>query len=198
MSSSESHSRKGIQKCLDGKNIQTKQSRDKKTKEVAQMSFLIWALNRKFSFSFQKPKKRSTVNFCFPDLIEIDFGKDKMNVVQFLNERAEEDYNNFSQRMTPKQANRKVEHLKKVYLHNYLTDLAIHDGITIISKATQKDIEQMERFIRIEFDSNTYDQSEIVEAGVEINVILMAMLGDNSTLNVPKGKLYESYVRTGK
>ncbi|ELP84748.1 hypothetical protein EIN_174430 [Entamoeba invadens IP1] len=174
-------------------NIQTRQSRDKKTKEVAQLSFLTWILNEQFSFTFQRPKKRSTVNFCFPDLLEIDFGKDKMDMTKFLNERVEEDFTQFCKSMTVKQASRKVDHLKRVYINNYLTDLAVHSGVAIQSKSTKKDLEQMERFVEIQFRGETFGQNSIIEAGVEINVHLMEFLGENTIVNIPKGQLFNSF-----
>ena len=180
-----------LSKYPDLDNVQTIQSRDKKTKEVAQLGFLIYILNKEFSLTMNRPRKKSTVNCSFPDLVEIDFGKDKTNIVDFLNSRTKLDSQRFMETLTPKQANRKLDNMKRIILNNYLTDIVTHMGVKIESKTTHKNVEQMERFIKIEYDGHIYEQQEIVEVGIEINTIIMKMLGKNSTIVLEKGKLYQ-------
>ena len=187
------NSEKKVSKQADGDNVQTKQSRDKKTKEVAQLSFLIYILNKDFSFQMNRPRKKSTVNCAFPDLVEINFGQDKTNIVEFLNERTKKDSERFMKTLTPKQANRKLDNMKRIILNNYLTDLVTHRGVKIESKTTHKDVEQMERFVRIDYDGHIYNQLDIIETGIEINTILMKLLDKHPSIVVEKGKLYELY-----
>ena len=104
-------------------NAQTLQSRDKRAREVAQLSILYYILNKDFAFMFNKPKKKTTVNYPLPDLVEIHFGKDKMDVNDFLEQRTKGDIAEFSKKMTERQVKRKVETLKRTYINNCLMNL---------------------------------------------------------------------------
>lgn len=177
------------------KNSQTLQSREKKNKEVAQISFLTWLLNEKYSFTFQKPSKLSTVNLCYPDLVEINFGSDSLDVKHFLEEHFDDKFQFYKKTKNQKQAERKIGQLKRVGIHNYLLDITTQlEGITVDSKSTQKKDEQMERIVSITLsDGSTYYQSDIIRHGTEINKLIMDMLNNKSTLTINKGELFNKF-----
>ncbi|KAL7713431.1 Uncharacterized protein QTN25_008953 [Entamoeba marina] len=151
------------------KNSQTKQSREKKTKE------------------------RSTVNLYFPELLRIDFGKDEVDVPKFLNDRYKATTDDLRKNLTQKQADRKIEHLKRVFLNNYLMDLSEQNDVAIFSKTTKKKEEQIERFTLVEIKGFVYNQEDIVEMGVEINKLIMGMQGSKATFTVKKKELFDLF-----
>ena len=174
-------------------NAQTIQSRDKRTREVAQLSILYYILNKDFAFIFNKPKKKTTVNSQLPELVEIDFGIDKMDINDFLEKRTEGDSVEFSKKLTQRQVARKVETLKRIYINNYLMDLAMHKGVIFESKSTKKDIEQMEWFMKIRFDGNTLTSKDILTKGIEISKLLTECVGEGKFVTIEKGQLRELY-----
>ncbi|ELP91389.1 hypothetical protein EIN_154560 [Entamoeba invadens IP1] len=182
--------RKTTKRSKDKSKKYLNQKNDLKSFESIQQGVLLALLNTFCDFSLELPTKLSTVTLNNPRLVSLVIGDEEINVKR-LSERMYADSFICEMQRGVKEETcvRTYEKKKRIFINNFLVDVALELGFVFDSKYSRKSRQtlQLERVQRIFKDGQlVMDRDDIIKRGKAINKYLFSLVSNNNSVTIAR------------
>ncbi|ELP86228.1 hypothetical protein EIN_111520 [Entamoeba invadens IP1] len=165
--------------------------------ECYQESILVYLINNFCSITIARPRKQSTVALCCAKVKILHFKNGEIDVMNLAESRLRPTYlKEIEDGIAKPTAFRRYEKNKKIFVHNFLFDIALELGFTFDSKLSRKSEKtfSIERFERIFFKGKeVFNLQQIVTEGGIITDHLFDLVANGNSVKLGR---FDEFLQT--